>query len=90
MDMIRVAASQFKARLGRYMRAVREGKEIVVTDRTEPVARFVPYREEEARPGIRIVKPRDPDAPPLGRVKIRGIPYCGPSTTAMLQEDRRR
>ncbi|TMA21740.1 MAG: type II toxin-antitoxin system prevent-host-death family antitoxin [Deltaproteobacteria bacterium] len=89
---IRISSSRLKARMGHYIRAVRSGKEVVVTDRDEPVARLVPYREP---PGVSagepvLERPRDRAAPALGHVQVRPIRYSGKSTTALLREDRRR
>jgi len=39
-----VGARELKTRLGRYLRAVRSGSTIVVTDRGEPVAELRPIR----------------------------------------------
>ena len=93
MDMtIRTSSSRLKAKMGQYMRAVRSGKEVVVTDRDEPVARLVPYREPAAVADDEPVleRPRDPAAPALGEVEVRAIRYRGKSTTALLAKDRRR
>jgi len=93
MDMtIRTSSSRLKAKLGQYMRAVRSGKEVVVTDRDEPVARLVPYREPASvgKDEPVLERPRDPAAPVLGEVQVRPIRYAGKSTTALLTEDRRR
>ena len=93
MDMtIRTSSSHLKAKLGQYMRAVRAGKEVVVTDRDQPVARLLPYREGTASPpeAPEVAMPRDPAAPPLGRVEVRAIRYRGRSTTSLLAEDRGR
>ncbi len=88
----RTSSSRLKAKLGQYMRAVRAGEEIVVTDRDQPVARLVPYRErvEEAREVLEVSLPRDPGAPPLSRVEVHPIRYRGRSTTDLLEEDRKR
>jgi len=93
MDMtIRTSSSRLKAKMGQYMRAVRSGKEVVVTDRDQPVARLVPYRDPEGLAADELVleRPADPAAPPLGEVEVRPIRYKGKSTTALLMEDRRR
>jgi len=89
---IRTSSSRLKAKLGQYMRAVRAGKEIVVTDRDEPVARLVPYRERAPRTADEpaLERPRDPAAPPLGEVEVQSIRYRGKSSTSLLAEDRRR
>ena len=90
MDMLRTSASRFKAKLGQFMRAVRAGKEVVVTDREQPVARLIPYERPAAAEGVPIAVSRDPTAPPLGRLEVKGIKYRGRSTAVMLQGDRRR
>jgi prevent-host-death family protein len=93
MDMIlRVSSSRLKAKLGQYMRAIRAGKEVVVTDRDQPVARLVPYREPPSgAPEVpEVAQPRDPAAPPLGEVEVQAIHYHGRSTTLLLAEDREK
>jgi len=40
--MRRVAISELKARLSEYLKAVRAGEEVIVTDRGLPVARIAP------------------------------------------------
>jgi prevent-host-death family protein len=87
---IRTSASRLKAKLGQYMRAVRSGKDVVITDRDEPVARLVPYREQLAPDEPLVERPRDPAAPPLGDIDVQPIRYRGKSTTSLLAEDRRR
>jgi prevent-host-death family protein len=88
--MIRVSASQLKAKLGQYMRAVREGKEILVTDRDHPVARLLPVEAPAVRHGRVVSQPRDPAAPRLGAVRVRAIAFSGTDTLALLGADRAR
>jgi prevent-host-death family protein len=88
---LRTSSSRLKAKMGEYLRAVRAGKEVVVTDRDHPVARLLPY--DEPVPSARepeVVWPRDPAAAPLGDLEVRSIRYGGPSTTSALAADRRR
>ncbi len=85
--MTRPSASQLKGKMGKYMRA---GREVLVTDRGQPIAKLVPIKRHEAPAAIRVAKPRDPTAPPLGKVVIKGISYRGTDTTKMLREDRNR
>ncbi len=89
---LRASSSQLKAKMGQYMRAVRAGKEIVITDRDQPIARLLPYRERAQREPERpaVAAPRDPASPPLGQVEVAAIAYRGPSTTSVLAEDRAR
>ncbi len=91
MSMIKATASQLKAKMGRYMKAVRAGKEVVVTDRDRPFARLVPMlAQPEAPAGLRTSAPRDPAAPPLGAIVVHGLRRRGTDTTAILVEDRTR
>jgi len=89
---LRTSSSRLKAKLGQYMRAVRSGKEVVVTDRDQPVARLIPYREQQPIEGeeLQIAQPRDPGAPPLGDVSVQAIRYRGRSTTSLLLDDSAR
>lgn len=87
---IKTTASQFKAKLGVFMRAVRAGKEVLVTDRDQPVARLVPIRGVPEPEVLRTSRPADPTAPSLGKVDVRGISPRHTDTTAMLREDRQR
>ncbi len=89
---LRASASRLKAKMGQYMRAVRAGKEVVITDRDQPVARLLPYRRparDEAE-RLPVASPREPGSPPLGQVEVAAIEYRGPSTTSVLLEDRSR
>lgn len=45
--MIRASVSTLKARLSEYLRAVRNGEEVIVTDRGTPVARLAPLEPPE-------------------------------------------
>jgi len=93
--MQRVGNREFRNRLGRYLRAVRNGQTLLVTVRGEPVAKVSPpeqdsdsqlifsdvLRKLEAEGKIRLPKR------PLGRfrpVKIKGKP-----ASRMIIEDRR-
>ncbi len=88
--MIKVSASGLKAKMGQYMRAVRSGKEVLVTDRDQPVARLVPVAKHPEVEGLVASQPRDPTAPPLGRVKVRPVHVRGIDTNTLLREDRNR
>jgi prevent-host-death family protein len=88
--MVKTSATQLKAKLGKYMRAVKSGQEILITDRDQPVARLIAYRPPDAPSKVIRCVSRDPAAPPLGQIKVDGIRYSGPSTTDLLREDRAR
>lgn len=88
----RASSSMLKAKMGQYMRAVRAGEEIVVTDRDQPVARLVPYRQAEPRSGeeVQVAQAKDPAAPPFSKVEVQPIRYRGRPTTSLLAADRKR
>jgi prevent-host-death family protein len=84
-------ASRFKAKLGHYMRMVRGGEEVVVTDRDRPIARFVPFEERSGGPVIQFAQRRLPDAPPLGQIQVRAVRGAeSVDTTALVRGDRDR
>jgi prevent-host-death family protein len=88
----RTSSSNLKAKMGQYMRAVRAGEEVIVTDRDQPVARLVPYRDADAgtEDELLVAQPKDPGAPPFAKMAVRPIRYRGPSTTSLLEKDRKR
>ena len=79
--------SEFKARLAHYLRVVRRGGELVVMDRETAIARGVPY---EARQQPLIGVPRDPKAPRIGDVAVRGVRARDFDSAAALRADRDR
>jgi prevent-host-death family protein len=93
--MVKVGSREFKNRLGRYLRAVRQGKTLIVTDRGKPVAKVSPPDEQpdsaptldelferlEAQGLIRLGKK------PFG--KFKPFPSRGKPASEMIIEDRR-
>jgi prevent-host-death family protein len=51
--MTTASISELKARLSAYLDAVRDGDEVLVTDRGRPVARLVPVKGDEEADGQR-------------------------------------
>lgn len=90
-----VGSREFKNRMGRYMKAVRQGQSLLLTERGKPVAKVVPPDPEpsveltltdilkklEAEGKIRLAKR------PLS--KFRSIPSRGKSASQMILEDRK-
>lgn len=93
--MQKVGSREFKNRMGRYMRAIRKGESLLLTDRGKPVAKISPA-DEEANPEptiMDILKRLEAEGKlrlgrrPLG--KFRAIPSRGKSASEMILEDRR-
>ncbi len=93
MEPVEVGIRELRLNLSRYVAGVRDGIEVIVTDRGEPVARISPIDRQEAhiarlmREGV--IKPakrpkRSTPLPPP--VKLVGD---GPLVSEMLLEDRR-
>jgi len=55
---VKIAA--FKAGLSRYLRAAQKGAEIIIQDRDTPIARLLPYKEQEPK---RRLETRPPTRP---------------------------
>jgi len=88
--MTKVSATQLKAHLGKYMREVRAGREVLVTDRDVPIARLTPVKVEPAPSSMPLAAGADPAAPPLGKIAVRAVRVKGSDTAAWLREERSR
>ncbi len=94
--MVKVGSREFKNRLGRYLRAVREGKTLIVTDRGKAVAKVSPPDLEPASaPTLdEIFKKLEADG--LIRLgtrplkKFKALPSKGKPASEMIIEDRQR
>ncbi|MHB8879602.1 MAG: type II toxin-antitoxin system Phd/YefM family antitoxin [Myxococcaceae bacterium] len=84
MKLVNVAA--LKANLSRYLRAVRRGQQLVVTDHKLPVAKVVPY-EEPGPAKLEIRRAKDPAA--LGRLRFPPVKGGSFDSLEALLEDRR-
>lgn len=86
-----VGSRELKTRLGSYLRAVREGATLVITDRGRPVAELRPLTErkdEEAWLGELVASgavTRPSGVPRPSPVRIR---IAGPPISDELREDR--
>lgn len=83
-----VGVADLKNRLSEYLRLVRRGRSIIVTDREQPVARLVPCGTDAARPRT------SPAVRPFGEFRRWKAPAPPPSldvdAVALLIEDRSR
>jgi prevent-host-death family protein len=81
-----VGVAELKARLSEYLRAVRRGDDIVIHDRSEPVARLVPYAAADTRLVVR--------EPARRYGRLGAVPLPGPANlevdaVELLLEERR-
>ncbi len=65
MDAVRIA--ELKARLSEYLRRVRRGRTLIVTDRETPIAQIIPY---QAGPASLTIRKPMPDAPRLAAIRM--------------------
>jgi prevent-host-death family protein len=65
MDTVRIA--ELKARLSEYLRRVRRGRTLTVTDRETPIAQIIPYQAGAASLTVRHPVP---DAPRLAAIRM--------------------
>ena len=82
MVMSNVRIADLKARLSKYLRAVRNGGTVTVLDRDTPVARIVPYTAQPLE--VRKAKRR------LRDLRLPPKPSKRTDSVALLLEDRRR
>lgn len=93
--MHRVGSRELKNRLGRYLRAVRKGRSLLVTYRGKPVAKLMPAHEETPAQLFFEAKVRKLEAEgllrlakrPLGR--FRPVKAKGKPASRIIREDRR-
>lgn len=86
-----VGARELKVRLGTYLRRVREGRTLVVTDRGQPIAELRPIGAEaeagailaKLEAGGAIARPTKKRLPPFQPIESRGE-----SVAAAVIEDR--
>jgi prevent-host-death family protein len=94
--MVKVGSREFKNRMGRYMRAVRQGKTLIVTDRGKAVAKISPPDPEpETAPTLDEVLDSLVGHGLLHRgrkplTKFKAVRASGKPASEMIIEDRQR
>lgn len=93
--MQKVGSREFKNRLGRFLRAVREGQSLIITDRGKPVAKLGPPNDAEPEKTQLKERLKELEAQGLLRLaqkplrKIRAVKSRGKPASQMIIEDRR-
>lgn len=93
--MRKVGSRELKNRLGRYLRAVRNGHTLLITDRGKPVAELGPTREPASTNKILQARLEELEAEGLIRLgkkplpKFRAVKARGKPASQIIIEDRR-
>ncbi len=95
--MVSVGSKELKNRLGKYLKLVREGETIQITDRGTPVGQITPVADSAAPIDEQFTKLLASghvrlgiSQPALRRRSFKPVRLKpGPSTTEMIAEDRR-
>jgi prevent-host-death family protein len=93
--MRKVASREFKNRMGRYMRAVRRGQTLILTDRGKVVARVSPEEDNKSASSDLRKRLNELEAQGLIRLatksfkKFRPARSKGKPASQMIIEDRR-
>jgi len=77
-----ITASKLRAQWGKFMRRVRSGEEITITDRERPVAKLVPFEADEDD-DLQIQEPAEPFTAASFKT-IKPIAYSATDSLAML------
>jgi len=93
--MRKVSSREFKNRMGRYMRAVRKGQSLILTDRGKVVARVSPEQDTETASNVLHERLKELEAQGLIHLatkpftRFRAVKSKGKPASQMLLEDRR-
>jgi prevent-host-death family protein len=82
--MKRAKVSELKARLSSYLAEVKKGDEVIVCERTVPIARLVPIAEGNAET-LHII---EPDMS-IGELEIRPVPLAREIDVDQILKDTR-
>jgi prevent-host-death family protein len=90
--MVTVSSRELKNRLGKYLRLVRDGEPVEITDRGRPIARIVPV-EGSGTVDEDLLRLLAKGNVTLGHGRLRkrkpAVLTPGPSIAEMIAEDRR-
>jgi antitoxin (DNA-binding transcriptional repressor) of toxin-antitoxin stability system len=74
--------SQFKAELSKYLRYIRRGEEVLILDRETPLARVIPFKQEEDL----IIEEALDEADKLFKMRPKSIPGLEDSLKFLWEE----
>jgi prevent-host-death family protein len=91
MERSVIGARELKTRLGTYLRRVREGRTLLVTDRGEPIAELRPLPSDTSVPAalLKLSRKRAVALPVRKAMgAVRPIKSRGPALSEAIREDR--
>lgn len=89
--MIKVKIGELRNHLSKYLKKVRQGGEITVTDRDTPIARIMPPRRHIGKHMEEAFEPQPPARPFSEFLEFQGMTSeCPVDPVEVLLEDRRK
>lgn len=85
--MNKVKVGELRNHLSKYLKKVRQGAEIVITDRDTPIGRLLPFRQEDQET-LELIPPVK-NFSEIAKLDFPDIP-CAVDPVELLLEDRRR
>ena len=86
--MVQVKIAEFRNQLSRYLKKVRQGGEVVITDRDTPIGRLVPYEKDSDEEPFEMIPPKNGWGG-LAKMKFTPTKYKG-DIVDLLMEDRKK
>lgn len=84
-----VKVGEFRNKLSRYLKKVREGREIVITDRETPIGRVIPYKKGKSEEVLTIQEPPE-GYEGLAKLSFPDLPVKVDAVELLLEDRRRR
>lgn len=87
--MISVKIAEFRNRLSTYLKKVRQGAEVVITDRDTPIGRLVPYEKDSEEEPFELIEPPNGWGD-LAKMKFTPTKYEGDIVDLLLEDRKKR
>lgn len=88
MATIQVKVGELRNRLSQYLKKVRQGGEILISDRETPIGRIIPFRKGKGEGPIQVMEPAKGYGG-LAKIHFPDI-ECSIDPLGLLMEDRRK
>lgn len=87
--MISVKIAEFRNRLSTYLKKVRHGAEVIITDRDTPIGRLVPYEKSDEEEPFEMIPPPNGWGS-LGKIKFTPVSKNYHVVDDLLAQRRKR